>query len=677
MEDLPTCPICFELLKQPRKLPACSHLFCEHCIFTYLDNLKTKRCSAFHCPVCKHLNPCPSNNDNTLEWIHNRLSLDTETVLKVKSYASMELCTTCKKLRKSSAAVRYCFDCQDTFCKMCSDIGHTFRNLQDHTTIEIKEGGNLSKIRADKEMTRTVFESLACPEHPRRNFQFLCTDDDILCCQTCAILHHRNCNTVVELELYVTEEGIDTDSRKLSKSVHDLIVYGQTVIEAIKANEPENKIEAENIKKKIGEMRTKINILFDALENSSDHECSALTKKYSLSANENIKIVQEVIDKLSMYSTLMEVGVKQDSKPLSYALYRKLKEDFKECETALLEMADDFKKYGLILQVEGLLGSLMELSINETEKLAAVKETESNLPLPKYNGRQLLKYCSVTEVDVHDVSSSDYPGSWPYFSDAVYCPNNRILLVDFNHGYCCLLNETYNPVASCNFMTYNTEKEEETRKPYGATHMSNNLVAVSVPSSKKIYFVSVGEGLEIKGELSTLHTPKALHGFSNGDLAVSLADPVAFGIITPTGCYCHEVKLYFDRDKTGRVLKSFDYMAIDDKKSHVIQPCTIDKAVYCFDLQGNPKFKYTHEELELPQGLSLDGDGNVYVCDKLRNSIHILSSCGLPIRVLREGCPERPLALSFDLNGITFVVTRTSDTPFDGKMCEIHQFRLE
>ena len=57
---------------------------------------------------------------------------------------------------------------------------------------------------------------------------------------------------------------------------------------------------------------------------------------------------------------------------------------------------------------------------------------------------------------------------------------------------------------------------------------------------------------------------------------------------------------------------------------HVIQPCRNDKEIYCFDLEGNPKFQYTNTELKEPRGGALDRDGNIYVCDYPAEVIHLI-----------------------------------------------------
>lgn len=190
---------------------------------------------------------------------------------------------------------------------------------------------------------------------------------------------------------------------------------------------------------------------------------------------------------------------------------------------------------------------------------------------------------------------------------------------------------------------------------------------MSIPENKKITFLSEhndSKELQISGHISTTYKPKAIYGLRNGDIAVSWSNPLAFGVLGfSRSLYgtCFKELIYFREDVSGRTLKSFDFMAIDEKRTHVIQSCTSDKAVYCFDLQGNPKFKYNHVELTCPRGVSISGNGNIFVCDETKSVIHVISPEGLGLHVIRDGCPEKPLAIAFDDSGLHFAVSQRCD----------------
>lgn len=176
------------------------------------------------------------------------------------------------------------------------------------------------------------------------------------------------------------------------------------------------------------------------------------------------------------------------------------------------------------------------------------------------------------------------------------------------------------------------------------------------------------------------YIPKAICALNNGDLAVAWDKPVAFGIISSQlwknqgkvlrgsgQSYCE--KVYFTMDKTGRQFKSFEHMAMDEDRLHVIQPCVVDKSVYCFDLEGKPVFSYNNDALKQPRGVALDGEGNIYICEQSLGSVHVVSADGIGIAIIKEGCPPSPLAIGFNKRSNVFAVT-----VYEPEKCEAIRF---
>ena len=101
-------------------------------------------------------------------------------------------------------------------------------------------------------------------------------------------------------------------------------------------------------------------------------------------------------------------------------------------------------------------------------------------------------------------------------------------------------------------------------------------------------------------------------------------------------------------------------MAVDENRSHVVQPCTTDRAVYCFDFNGNPKFKYKGKDNFYPTGVAVDSNRSIFVCDNNNDAIHVISPTGNALCVIQmsEGFPISPLAIGFKKNGEEFAVTQ-------------------
>lgn len=60
-----------------------------------------------------------------------------------------------------------------------------------------------------------------------------------------------------------------------------------------------------------------------------------------------------------------------------------------------------------------------------------------------------------------------------------------------------------------------------------------------------------------------------------------------------------------------------------------------EKCLKTFDKSGKMLFKYSHEELNNPFGLTVDGHGNIFVNGSASNNIHIVSNDGKTVRILK------------------------------------------
>ena len=659
-----TCPVCFEKFIKPKKLPACGHTLCENCIHLHLSSVKHEQESEledFQCPVCRSSNHIHKDHE-LLAWVQS-LEDDLEVLCGDRIQETTEdnssvWCTPCKVYEIEAVAEVKCLNCSETLCQKCCRIRHSVELFRDHITVNISDKTGNNKLENE-----LLTKYLVCQLHHGKLLSFVCEDEDTVCCWECILLKHRSCSKVVEIKEIATKESNDRGTEQLKNRIARITAHSKQIIASKKENEIENKQEKDKILANIQEMRRKVNDVFDVLQETITEQCNALTKKNNLVALDDIEILQGINKELSVSDSLVTKLRQNESENLRFVLLRNLKTAVKHHETGVLEMGNACKKYGFELGTKDILNNIVELGPNDSGKLATVLETEHSTILPEYTERKLLRNCAVKLKSYHKVvaknSSSDLP---PIYSSIAFLPNKYVFLVDSTYGFCCLLNEDFTMLSSCNLMTHKTDQKDKWRRPHCVTHAKNDIVAVSVPRQNKIVFVEANANLNVKGELVTKYQPKALQRLKNGEYAVSWNQPVAFGVIALSGCYSIEEKVYFDRDAEGRILKSFEYMVVDEDRSHVLQSCNSTKAVYCFDLLANPKFKYAPDNYFRPCGLALDNDGNAYVCDRANSMIHVLTPQGISVRIVQDGCPKFPVSLGFPLWGMQFVAA-SSDPP--------------
>ena len=403
----------------------------------------------------------------------------------------------------------------------------------------------------------------------------------------------------------------------------------------------------------------------DSMEEAINDQTRAMAKKHALMATEVTDSLKEMTDNLQIYKGLTETIEAYGSHFHQYIIAKNLMCKIRDQESAILEATHAFRFTELSLKPQTTLLEILQIGLNDTHKLAYVEEHVVYNRLPAYERAPLLEYDKITQT-CHKLIQGDYYGtSSPYYSSLVFLPNNDFVLIDtyYDEGHCILAKGDGTVVASRDYI-YCSDTSTGSRKPYCATVIKNGEIAVSIPEKKKICIISADKQLKSTFTGSTKYQPKAIHGLQTGGIAVAFDDPVAFGIISFDGIPepTEKIHVYFSHDKEGRELKNFDFMAVDENRSHVIQPCTTDRAVYCFDFNGNPKFKYKGKDNFNPRGVAVDCYGSIFVCDCTYNNsaIHVISPTGNALRVIQrsDGCPAWPLAIGFKKNGEEFAVTQ-------------------
>ena len=686
IETSSNCPVCMESRTNLRKLPVCKHMFCEKCIFTHAS--KENGENSWHCPVCREPYAQTNGHAEIMEWIQNlekvdglvgQVEIDSGNDSAETSDSSMTKssdsfsgkwdCQPCSKLSKTTTAIFYCPECQERFCGSCDNLFHSANALSHHGLIEIEstrrarsQDGEIGKSM--EALDEIIMDCFKCKKHDNKPLMFMCKDDNELCCLSCVLNGHRKCNSVDTVRDFAYIEMTDEAINEVKATIGKLSAHCQTIIDVKNANEIENKKDSVKIIAHIHDMRTKINNLLDTLEDTVKQNCKALTKRNSIKALDDIDKLQYLAKDLCQSQSMIDKAKRECNMELMYVLIHNTKKQIQNYEDIVLQMSHDIKEPRFRLTVDPNWEAFVGLGPNDSARIASVTEYQTLPSLPKYQGRQLLCYCSLVQAGIHGVEKDK---KLTKYSSILALPNNRLLLCDAFYSHCIILNDSFEREALIKFPENDDGKVRIV--PHCAAVLSSGEIVISASSQKKLYLTSWNGKpqtvLQLRG-FDMDRVPRALYGLSNGNLAVSWCNPAAFGIVSQA---LLREEVFFDRDMTGRIFKTFDFMAIDEKRSFVIQPCTKDRAIYCFDFKGHPQFSYRSRQLQKPCGVALDADGNVYACDSGTNTIHVLSVHGKFLRALtNKECPERPLAITFLKGGDRFIVTQLENNLWEYKL---------
>ena len=648
------CPICLEQYMETRKLPNCEHSFYEECLITYagklMDNNEIE--NGILCPFCRTINPSPKDRDGIRVWCQSlekneNIQLVNSESNEKKSARNGNKCDSCSAFGISTKATQICNNCFELFCVPCSVGCHSQRSYRNHKVRDLDIGSKDNIKDINMKDLRIIREYSICSTHSEMELKYLCKDDGRLCCNTCLLTSHRQCQKVDELKGDALETEVKSETEELKNLVNKLNAFAKSIIDAKVTNTKDNEAVPENIRKTVQELKTKIINILDSFEETAIEQAKAIVKNVKLSEEKDIETLKGAIIDLGACLSLTDTVTKYGSVSHSYVVLEKIRETFKKYENVITNIADALESVTPVLKLENEMQSFVDLGPNDTNTLGHVTEKRLGVSVPLYqSGYKILKITKSADKSIRET----YTGkSSPTYSHLTFLPNDCAFLVGTFNGYCSLTNDRYDVVAF------------RSMAACCPCFIKNETVAVNNQNQRKIHFLGVDKDtINVIDDITTKRKPAAIQVLKNGDFAVAWNEPVAFGIISYGKSTSETV--YFSRDKHGREIKSFQYMAVDESRKQVIQRCTTDKAVYCFDYEGYPKFTFTNVKLKNPKGVALDRDGNIYVCSCTPEpAIHVISPAGEAIKVISEGCPKYPLAIAFKRNGEEFAVTQCDD----------------
>ena len=637
-DEKQNCPVCENKCIGRRKFPECEHFCCETCIFIYILKLKDddELDTGVPCPSCNVISLGPKDLKTAIEWIRSlERGSDVEPVVEVEKQGQKDICNSCR----SSHATKICIDCCEALCQSCSVDRHTHRLLRNHNLVDILFYGDKSK--RENRMFEMLCVLLCCESHPGNPIAFYCEDHGEMGCESCVELDHKQCSSVVKANASGELESIEDEQEKVKASSEGICTYAKTMLDKMKANAETNRTRYELIKTTLKVLRKNVNELFDNLEDNTLKKARTIIDTKQSQDDKETQVLEEMISTSTYSAGLIEKFMIHGSAIDQNIVVQKIKERMKTAEESLLEMSKTFKTSTVDFKQNESLLQLLNLG-----ELFTLTKKEDNISIHPFQGRLLLKQNKVKKVKTLSTQNK-YNKESARYTYVKILHNHNIIVVDTDDNICIMIKpngEVLQPLSL------------SIKQPGFSSDISKCLdgkrretFAVPCPSQNKVLFILSDKTREV----NTMYQPKALHVLKHGDIAVAWDKPVAFGIIS-ISTVLGATKVYFQQDKSGRTLQNFEFIAVDERRSHVIQPCTSTNAVYCFDFEGNPAFEHT---IPYPRGVALDGDSNVYVC--CREGLHVLSPRGDHLRTIdARYCPPHPLAIAFHEDGENFVATQ-------------------
>lgn len=611
----------------------------------------------FPCPCCKKFASTPqlpkTSPDKWAELFpENNLLADLVDLHTLK--LGTRVCDPCKRNKSTNSVQAYCKNCRDALCESCTLTHKGLRSCRHHrvlNTAEFTEAINSLKV-----------EEEYCSVHDDKVLEHYCHTHSCLCCSQCLSESHRKCERAVPLSDAVrrcrdTGEIVTLDSVLQKYNDHiSLVIQDRS-----------------NLMKKLDTKKVKLLNEFAKVKNHIVTQLEKMEKdlKTILDAthkSEAKKIKQEADRAKEIQSALVnttELLTVADHHGSNSQVIGTIDNVRTECEyyeetinilSARLRAVDyDIALDESLQEVMKRLNQFGRIDVNTTPtklpqapKLAAtlglqsastkVKAVKPTMTFQGKNAREIGEFCARFDEDSHEC----------WLTGALFLSDGRILLADRTNRKLKLFTGNFKPVTELGLSS----------KPWDITKVSENEIAVSLPAECKLEFVTVTS--------SSITPTRSI-----------FTDEPCFGICHASGKI---LTVTYDGDPPNlKILsmtgKELTYVCVDDNgfplfSKPVYVTCTPNVSdIYVSDERlgcvvilkeiGELNFNSSAIDLGHAAGLTLDREGNVYVCGSTSNTVHVVSPLMDRVKVLVTG--ERisyPRAIVFEPREKKLLVTQ-------------------
>ncbi|XP_068759936.1 E3 ubiquitin-protein ligase TRIM33-like [Montipora capricornis] len=312
-----SCPVCQDILKDPRYLP-CLHSFCLHCLINW------HRASGgqvdLRCPKCHDRSRVPTSGDLIDLPTSFFLSGFIDALATIESGKKQVTCGNCDK---KSSKTSYCFECCKFYCKKCLTGHNIMRSNKEHRVLAVKDF-------QEKDYEIVVKRPVFCPRkgHEEEELKFFCNVcPENTVCQTCVVVDHAGHKVTSMQEEAEAEKReiaglIQPPRDKLHVKVKMISQIDEEYAQLVQRSENmlrDVDVAVDNLMRRLQEERQNIKA---AVENETKKSLESLsTKKTSI--QQEMKEIESGLEKAEeLLTQSTDAEVVQLKKPLQTILER-------------------------------------------------------------------------------------------------------------------------------------------------------------------------------------------------------------------------------------------------------------------------------------------------------------------------------------------------------------------
>ncbi|VDI09834.1 tripartite motif-containing protein 2/3 [Mytilus galloprovincialis] len=510
------------------------------------------------------------------------------------------LCGPCGYAENNKNAENWCTVCEEGLCADCEKVHKSIKTSRNHRLISIEDFRQIQHISI----------SLTCKDHDKR-LELYCKTHDVAVCFGCVPSHHRTCSDVIPLDKAAENAKHSTALADLEDTLTGTLQNLEQIITDRESALENFASQKQTIKQTINDTRAKILIKLDDLEQKLLHELDTKHENCKSEANQLLnqskkakRDFNRLLDQTAqLKSFASEIHLFLGTRQINEAVFKKVesvKEGIKSVQNVEVTLHLNPSLVALIKEVDHL-GNLSVKKTTTSLPFKEVKVEQAQIQLRLQDTKSIssirLRLKKRFSVEQQDIETA--------LNGCTMLPNGNVLLANF---------------VEANVILEFSEDGKHIRdipcpgSPFDLTVIDTDRIAVTRKDqcieilNKKTN--TIEETFELKVNC---------YGISYQDNTIVIVTQEGIEII----------------DVGGKVLKTLtidcgEYIGTSKDRIYF----TVAKTVHCISMAGNEIWVRKEQSLAHPFGIAVDEYQNVFIVDKVANSLIVIQHDGKSSRTL-------------------------------------------
>ncbi|XP_053403313.1 uncharacterized protein LOC128558376 [Mercenaria mercenaria] len=518
--------------------------------------------------------------------------------------SDVALCMPCSKKNRQTSASVYCPTCSEFQCSDCSQIHELYAFMKTHQLVDTNEAGTKSIPFDMKGLDQ-------CDEH-QEVLKFFCEDENKLCCSTCAILGHRKCHSVVEIQK-IAGRSTSTSS-KLKASLQEVREKAETVIKYAKSSKKQLDQDVKEVFLNIRRMRDNVLKMFDDLEISVAKDAESfktetldkLTRKQS----DNEKHVADATKSLETIDNVHQNGTSSQQ----FILEQRMKKHADELSSNVDKECQRLESMAVSFDFDETLKLPPLLISDYVPGQLILKYSVPEAVKPITPADPIVEFTKITSIDLKQ--TKDDVGE-PLYSGLDFLPDGRLVAVDNENKKCLIYNEKLEKLGSYQLSYY----------PRGVVVVSEADVAITSSSEYQIIFLRVSKSndMTFKKTCKVITKYNSLCIKDDRNFVVGSIDDTRHVRIVSLSGEEKDFSINFPNKKYPRATSACTYIRNSDK---VVLTDKHEDTIYIYDMKTNTRVVVKDDQIKKPSGVAVGPSDCILVCSMDTQTIVQISQTG-------------------------------------------------